>query len=257
MRSLSRVAAMLLSLLGGVAAADLQVVELHHRLAADLLPALTALEEGVVVKAAGSRLILRGEPASVNRLREMARTLDVPTRSLRISVRRVSDALATDAGAEVQRDGARVYRTGSAEDARLIQTVTTIEGRPAFIDSGRSVPIINRSALFGVNGAAYTERRRFQYWPEGFYATAHVVGERVSVDIGVAQSDGTVAGGEVSHRRIVSTVSGRPGEWLSLGAVGETAAHNRSGIVRGTRSAHSQGERLDIRVEILTAEERR
>ena len=254
MRSLPRLVAMLLILLGGVAAADMEVMELHHRLAEDLVPALARVEEGVVVKAAGSRLIMRGDPAGIARLREMARTLDVPIRSLRISVRRVSDALAAEAGVGVKREGIKIYGTRAAEDARLLQTVTTLEGRPAFIDTGQSVPITNRSAILGVNGAAYTERQRYQYRPEGFYATAHIVGDRVLVDIGLAHSNATDAG-NVQHRRIVSTVAGRPGEWLPLGAIRETAARNGSGIVRNTRSAQSQGERLDIRVELLEPDE--
>lgn len=255
-RSLPRLAAVVLVLLGGVATADMEVLELHHRLAEELVPALAALDEGVVVKAAGSRLILSGDPAGIDRLRDVARRLDVPMRSLRISVRRVSDALAADTGAGVERDRVKVYGTRSAEDDRLLQAVTAIEGRPAFIDTGQSVPIIDRSALFGVNGAAYTARRRYQYRPKGFYATAHVLGDRVIVDISVAHSNRTAAD-KIQHRRIVSTVSGRPGEWLSLGAVRETAARNSSGIVRSTRSAQSQGERLAIRVEILAPDERR
>lgn len=252
MRLRAVVAALLLALLGAtVAAAEIEVIELRHRLAAELAPTLSAVAgEDVVVKAAGSRLIVRGSPAAIDRLRAVVRTLDVPLQSLRISVRRASDAAAGGAGIGIGREGVKVYATQSAEDGSLVQTVRVMEGSTAFIDTGESVPVTDRIVVLDDDGAAYAERRRYQHRPEGFYATARVVDGRAIVDIAVADSEAGTDG-EVLHRRVVSTVSGQPGQWIPLGVVRESAERDESGIIYSTRSAESRTGRIEIRVEIV------
>lgn len=246
----SLVAGLLLVLLTGLAsAAQIEVIELRHRLAGDLVPALSAVAgEDTVVRAAGSRLIVRGSPAAIDRVRELVRTLDTPIQSLRISVRRVSGAGVGHEGMGAGREGVEVYSSRSSEDSRLIQTVTAVAGSPAFIDTGKSVPIMDRIVALGNDGVAYAERRRYQHRPKGFYATARLIGGRAVIDISVADSSGN-ADGAIQHRRIVSTVSGKLGEWIPIGVVQEGAAQEGSGTVYSTRSAESDQQQVEIRVE--------
>lgn len=246
----SRIAGLLLVLLAGLAsAAQIEVIELRHRLAEELVPTLSAVaDEDTVVRAAGSRLIVRGSPAAIDRIRELARTLDSATPSLRISVRRVSGAETGRGGIGADRKGLEVHSSRSAEDGRLVQTVTVMAGSPAFIDTGRSVPITDRIVILGTNGAGYAERQRYQHRPEGFYATARLIDGRAVIDISVADSRGD-ADGAIRHHRIVNTVSGRLGEWLPIGVVQEDAAREGSDVIYSTRSAQSERQQIEIRVE--------
>lgn len=241
---------LLLALFTGlVSAARIEVIELRHRLAAELVPTLSAVAgEDTIVRAAGSRLIVRGSPAAIERIRELARKLDSAAPLLRVSVRRASGAEVGREGLGADRGGVEVYSSRSAEDSSLVQTVTVMAGSPAFIDTGKSVPVTDRVMALGPNGAAYAERRRYQYRPEGFYATARLVGGRAVIDISVADSHGE-SGGVIQHRRIVSTVSGKLGEWIPVGAVEEGAAGAGSGVVYSTRSAESDRQQVEIRVE--------
>ncbi|WP_040661989.1 secretin N-terminal domain-containing protein [Nitrococcus mobilis] len=242
---------LLILLASSASAAQIEVIELRHQLAETLLPTLSAVaDEDVVVRAAGARLIVRGSPSAIERMRELVRKLDTPMQSLQISVRRVSVAAAGSEGLGAGREGAEVYRSRSAEDARLVQTVTAMPGRAAFIDTGKIIPTTDRFvALNRRGGAAYTERRRYRHWPEGFYATARLVAGRTVVDISVADSAGAVEG-VVPSRRIVSTVSGELGAWLPIGVVQEGAAREGSGIVYSTRSTDSARQRVELRVEV-------
>ncbi|MDN5848254.1 MAG: hypothetical protein L0H63_01255 [Nitrococcus sp.] len=246
------VAGLLLVLLADLAAAaQIEVIELRHRLAEELVPTLSAVAgEDVVVRAAGSRLIVRGSPEAIERIRKLARALDTAMQSLRISVRRMSGAAAGRGGIGANRKGVEVYSSRSAQDSRLLQTVTVLAGQPAFIDTGESVPITDRSVILGTIGAAYTERKRYQHRPQGFYATARLIDGRAIIDISVADSSGNTDGA-VQHRRLVSTVSGKPGEWIPIATVREGAAQEGSGIVFSTRSVASNLQQIEIRVELV------
>ncbi|MCO6441214.1 MAG: hypothetical protein J5I81_09030 [Nitrococcus mobilis] len=237
--------------MGLASAAEIEVIELRHQLAEVLLPTLSAVAGAdVAVRAAGARLIVRGSPAAIERTRELVRKLDTPMQSLQISVRRISAAAAGGEGLGVGRKGAEVFRSRSAEDTRLVQTVTAMPGRPAFIDTGEIIPITDRFvALNRRGGEAYAERRRYHHWPEGFYATARLAAGRAVIDISVADSAGTVEGA-IPSRRIVSTVSGALGAWIPIGVVREGAAREGSGIVYSTRSADSARQRVELRVEV-------
>ncbi len=242
---------LLLILLMGSAAAEIEVIELRHQLAETLIPTLSAVAgEDVIVRAAGARLIVRGSPSAIERMRELVRKLDTPMQSLQISVRRVSGAAAGSEGLGAGHAGAEVYRSRSAEDTRLVQTVTVMPGRAAFIDTGKIIPTTDRFvALNRRGGVAYTERRRYRRWPEGFYATARLVAGRAVIDISVADSAGAVEGA-IPSRRIVSTVSGELEAWIPIGVVQEGAVRADSGIVHSTRSADSARQRVELRVEV-------
>ncbi|MDN5869461.1 MAG: hypothetical protein L0H73_01875 [Nitrococcus sp.] len=250
-RFASLIAGVLLVLLANLAvASQIEVIELRHRLAEELAPTLSAVAgEDVVVSAAGSRLIVRGSPEAIERMRKLAAELDTATQSLRISVRRVSGAAAGRGGVGADRKGVEVYSSRSAQDSRLLQTVTVRAGQPAFIDTGKSVPITDRRVILSTLGAAYTERRRYQHRPQGFYATARLVDGRAIVDISVADSSGNT-GGAVQHRRLVSTVSGELGEWIGIGTVREGAAREGSGIIFSTRNVESDWQQIEIRVDV-------
>lgn len=246
----SLIAGLLLVVLTGLAsAAQIEIIELQHRLAEELAPTLSAVVgEDVVVRAAGSRLIVRGSPTAINRVRELVRTLDSSIQLLRISVRRVSAAETEREGIGASRKGVEVYSSRSAKDGRLVQTVTVMAGSPAFIDTGESVPVTDRTVILSTGGVAYAEQRRYRRRPEGFYATARLADGRAVVDISVADSRDD-ADGVIQHRRVVSTVSGAPGQWIPIGVVREGAVREGSGIVYSTRIAESDRQRVEIRVE--------
>jgi len=77
----------------------------------------------------------------------------------------------------------------------------------------------------------------------GFYATARVIGDRVTLEISPRQQRvrNTRYGPTVDTAGVVSTVSGRLGEWLPLGAVSESGGSSTTGLlVWGNRSTASQ-----------------
>jgi len=76
----------------------------------------------------------------------------------------------------------------------------------------------------------------------GFYATARVNGDLVTLTISPRQqSYDRARGGTIHTAGSDTTVNARLGEWVELGAVRETGSASESGLlVWGRRSAQSQ-----------------
>ncbi|MCK7497302.1 MAG: hypothetical protein MZW92_45720 [Comamonadaceae bacterium] len=97
--------------------AELRVIALRHRLAAELIPAIEPLlGPGETVTGMDSRLIVRAAPATFMQLEPVIAALDVARRNLRITVRHGSVGSALEQTREVsgavRRDGTRVIVTG-------------------------------------------------------------------------------------------------------------------------------------------------
>jgi hypothetical protein len=95
-------------------------------------------------------------------------------------------------------------------------------------------------APHGTRTYPYVEYRELS---TGFYATVRLSGERVTLEISPHQQrlQATERGPVVATAGSTSTVSGRLGEWIPLGAVRETGAGGSSGLlVWGRRSSTSE-----------------
>ena len=77
-------------------------------------------------------------------------------------------------------------------------------------------------------------------------------GDRVTLDIDPQRETfDDQRRGAVNVQRVATTVSGRLGEWISLGGIDEERSDDRSGIL-STRSARSGEQRgVQVKVEIL------
>ena len=143
---------------------------------------------------------------------------------------RFDDAL--DRAAQGVETSGRVTNRGSSVDVRVQdrqstaiervdQRVQVLDGGRAFISTGRSAPIYDGTV--------------FHETSSGFEAIARLAGDGVLVEI--AQRRDTLA----RQQALSTTVSGRLGQWLDIGAAVEAASRDDSAILsaRSTRSARS------------------
>ena len=139
----------LLLLLGAgaaIAQASLEVIELRHATAEQVLPALRPLlEPGGVLTGQRSQLIVRTSPRNLEELRRALQTLDAPARRLVISVR-------FDAAGEAARSEASV-------DARISDRGRAFGMRTATIDGND--PEVAWQALERALDYVRTERRPY------------------------------------------------------------------------------------------------
>ena len=129
-----------------------------------------------------------------------------------------------------------------------------MEGREAFIRAGQSVPVRGRQVTRTVVGGQVVEQvvdtTQYHDVTTGFYVRARVTGERVMLEISPQREtlSKDIRGG-VNVQRLVTTVSGRLGEWMELGGAGQSATAEQSALLGHASSATRDDRRVLIKVE--------
>lgn len=279
-------AGLVLLLSAAPAWAALDVIELRHRSAEEVLPVIRPLlEEGEAASGMNYRLILRASPRSIGQIRKVLEEIDVAPRRLKITVMQDVDretaarlsgvsgsvgvgrdarvtvpdsggsGLNVEIGQGRDRLGARVDSTRSVEDERNTQRLQVLEGSRAFVRSGQSVPVPQRQVIQGPWGTRVIESTQYQEAGKGFYVLPRVRGDLVTLEIGTEDEAFVPGGGDqpaMRTQRTSSTVSGRLGEWLEVGGTGEQKDGRDTTI--STRDVSGTRERRSILIRVEEAE---
>jgi type II secretory pathway component GspD/PulD (secretin) len=277
------------SFLAGTAVAQtaVEVIQLRYRQADQVIPVLQPLlgREGSISNFQ-NQLVIRATPAELAQIKGVLASIDTPPRRLLITVRQDSDVSGSRREAElsgsigndqarvtvpgsgsreggnvVLRDGddrlrARVVDSTQTGSERIGQTVQVLEGYTAFIRAGESRPVRNRQVVRTMVNGQWVDRvvetTDYRDATTGFNVRPRLQGDRVTLDIDPQRETfDDQRRGAVNVQRVATTVSGRLGEWISLGGIGEERSDDRSGIL-STRSVRSSDQRgVQVKVEIL------
>ncbi|HET7203046.1 MAG TPA: hypothetical protein VFI92_06725 [Steroidobacteraceae bacterium] len=243
----------------------LEAIPLRFRLAEEVIPILQPLlPAGAALSGAGDVLLIRADDATIQQVRSALATIDRAPRQLLITVGQSAGdttrhagvtGSATVAAGDVQvgvnrppgsDSGAQVVIRGqqTREDVRSTSSVSTLEGREAYVAVGESHPFTSTSVVGdGHRGAEYSRHTGYRDLRTGFFATPRVSGDRVTLEIAPSQQQlGSGARSTVvSTRTVTTTVSGRLGEWIELGGVEQTREGTSTGLVTwGARSDLTQ-----------------
>ncbi len=242
---------------------ELQVIDLHYRRADEVLPIVQPLvAPGGVVSGLDDKLLVRTTPSNLEQIRTAVAAIDRPRRQLLITVGQgtVSDldaasvrGSATIGSGDVQvgvnrppapQAGAQVIMQGRRQQANLRNqsSVRTLEGSETYIAIGQSVPMTSTQVVTSGWGGTVQQSTTYRDVDTGFYATARVNGDLVTLEISPRQQQYRPAnGGTIETRGASSVVTGRLGEWIELGAVQESSSGSSSGLlVWGRRTGSSQ-----------------
>jgi type II secretory pathway component GspD/PulD (secretin) len=245
----------------------LEIIQLQHRGVDDILPIIEPLvAPGGTVTGTGNQLIVKTTAANLAEIKQVLVSIDRALKQLRVTVTQdvaahseiQEDALSGrvrsgDFAARVPdhglHDGASVgykgengavrYRalsTRSSRDQQNSHFVTTVEGRPAFIYTGRDVPYPSYSGYYGPRGGGYHEGIEFQPVRSGIYVTPRLQGDRVTIEVAPQLENVNPSfGGSIDTRGTATTVSGRLGEWIPVGGVNQADSRNGSANLARTR----------------------
>ena len=275
-------AALLLSL--PALAGELEIINLRHRSAEDVLPVIRPLlEKDDVASGMNYQLILRTSPQNLEQVRKLLESIDVAPRRLKITVLQNADSetvarltgmsgnigLSREARVAVPDSGggsglnvelgqgqdrlkAKVSSARALEDERNTQQLQVLEGNRALVRGGQSVPVPQRQVIQGPWGTRVIDSVQYQEIGSGFYVLPRVNGDRVTLEIST-QNDALVPdGGDYPVMRVQqasSTLSGRLGEWLEVGGLGQQKDNDNSALsTRGTSQIREQRNVL-IKVE--------
>jgi len=263
----------------------LEVIPLRYRTAEEVIPIIQQMlaREGSVSGFQG-QLVVRTTPANLDEIKRILASIDTAPRQLLITVRQDADVDRSRSAAEVSgsvggdhgrvtvpgsqdpRGGNVVLRndddsvrlqvlegTGSQSD-RNTQSVRVLEGREAFIGVGQSVPVRERQVQRSVVGGRVVEQvvesTQYRDATTGFYVLPRVSGDRVTLDISAQrESLSRPIQGGVNVQSVVTTISGRLGEWMEIGGIGQDASGRQSVLLGRTTTTARDSQRVLIKVE--------
>lgn len=237
-----------------VAQQSLEIIELRSRNVEQVLPALRPLlEPGATLSGMNNQLFLRASARNRHEIKQALAAIDKPARQLviRVSQHRQADDANRGGGASGQvvlgstsraNVNAQVWDTRSARSDQGSQMVRTLEGSPAFIQIGQSLPLPMRQVVLGPGGVIVNDTVVYQDIGQGFYAVPQLSGSRVTLEISQqADTPGQYGQGSVNTQRLSTTVSGRLGEWIELGGSGQQASRQQNGSFNlSTRDVREQ-----------------
>jgi hypothetical protein len=203
------------------AQASLEVIDLRHTTAEQVLPALRPLlEPGGVLTGQRSQLIVRTSPANLAELRRALETLDAPARRLVIAVRFAGESAIerteVSVGVRGSRIEARARQERSAGAERVDQRIQVLEGRRAHIATGASRPLELRDGTL------------IQDIATGFDVIPRLAGDTVLLEIAPQRAvAGSVVRGSVQVQRASSVIRAQLGEWVELAGVDGTGSSQR------------------------------
>ena len=270
MKLVSILFALLLAI--GVARADeVEVIELKYRTADQIIPTLRPLvEPGGALSGMQSTLVIRASRANIAQLRQVIATLDRTPRRLLISVRqdaagsfesrdaRVSGTVASgDVRAGVNEPARResglnisARDSQGARDDRMTSQVQALEGSPAYIAVGRSMPVPGTVVTQTPGGTVVRNTTTYQNVSSGFSVIPRLSGDRVFLDIAPqSASPGRAGSGAVDYQQIVTTGSGRLGEWFPLGGIDQSATRSQSGVLSGASATRVGSSSVWVKVD--------
>lgn len=265
MRLVRGAVALLLAALAFVAVArELEVIELRYRLAEEIVPIVQPLlEPGGVLTGADRLLFVNTSPANFEQIRQAVELIDRRPRQLVVTVGQgtVTYEQRTDVSGQARVGGGEVQVGVNAPprgdpgvavgidsrvqraDLRNTSSVRALEGTETYIAVGQLAPLTTTQVVPGRRGPVEYRSTEYREVSTGFYATARLQGETVTLEVSPRQQRPRSAapGTVVETASIVSTISGRLGEWLPIGAVQESGGGDTSGLlVWGRRTADSQ-----------------
>ena len=263
--------------------AELEIIALKHRSAEEVLPIIRPLlDKEDVASGMNYQLILRTSPHNLAQIRKLLESIDVAPRSLKITVMQNVDSetvarltevsgnvgLSREARVSVPGSGnnsglnvelgqggdrlkAHVISTRSLEDDRKTQQLQVLEGSRALVHSGQSVAVPQRQVIQNQWGTRVIDSMQYQEVGSGFYVLPRVNGNRVTLEIS-AQNDSLAQGSTdqpaMRIQQTSSTVSGRLGEWLEIGGIGQQKSNDSSTI--STRDTSRMREQRSVLIKV-------
>ncbi|MDP1708699.1 MAG: secretin N-terminal domain-containing protein [Gammaproteobacteria bacterium] len=253
----------------------LEIIPLRH-LTAEQAVALVKpfIDKDGALSGHNNQLIVRTTPENLAQIRQMLKTLDVAQRRLLITVRQDGRSDQADSEASLRgsiksgdvristhrapapRDGAevRIIHSDSLVHDKNTQQIQVLEGNPAFIEIGQSVPVVERSVEgSGIDPRLYSSIT-YKDVTTGFSVLPRVSGDVVTLEIAPQRATPSAqGGGSIDIAQMHTTVSGKLGEWIDIGGAVQEQGSSASEIVASTRALRNEQHRVLVKVEEVGA----
>lgn len=236
---------------------QLEVIDLRHRTAAEVIPVLQPLvEQGGALTGQDYKLFARVSKSNLAQLRQALATIDREPRGLLVSVRngtrqeleREQSAIAAEVNKGRGSVSVLTTQSGSTRDGEGIASVRMLEGGSASIANGQSIPVVTAVAVGGGRRPYAASSLGYRQLSTGFLVTPRLNGERVTLQI-EQQAQGA-NGANVTTQSLSTQVSGGLGTWIELGGISESSSTTRSGISGRSLETQAANRSVWVKVEL-------
>lgn len=230
---------------------QVEVFELRSRSADEVVSLIGPhLPEGSVVTGDGATLVVRSTSGGLDQVRALLAKIDVAKKMLMISVRHGADFVSEKKIKSLPK--LRRWQTTSREDSKDIQMIKTLEGEPAFITTGKAIPVLDYTyGLHGLGGLP-AAGIRYEEVPTGFFAVARVVGDEVLLALSEERNnlarDGLY---NINFNRSDANMRVPLGEWVQVAGTHTEIERNKNAILYSTGNRQKGKNEVFIKVEVL------
>lgn len=253
-----------------IAGNPMEIIQLKARPAGEIIPIIKPLlDPGSTLTGMNNQLIIRATPEQIAEIRKLLEQIDRPARKLIIYVRHGAsydlnrDGVSIDINKKLGRHtrivtgrrtppGTARLRTRSASTRNQLdstQHVQTLEGKSAFIATGKSVPIDEQTTIISGGVVQQQNTVRYRDVTTGFYVIPYLNGDQVTLNISPQmQRQGSIHGTyDISSAHTM--VRGQVGEWITIGGIASSVDRNRYDILRRSKTSGHDERSIQLLVQ--------
>lgn len=259
----------------------IETIPMKNRQVEDVIPILKPLvAEGGTVTGINNKLIVKTTPSNLKQIKQVLAEIDNAPRRLMISVKqdvdgnlnvqeggvsgRYSTGDITIKSPDTGREGTiiqgkdsdgnviryRQLETRSRLEDRNVFRVQALEGNPAYISTGQSVPIPNQTAFVTGGGVVVQDGVEYRDVESGFYVLPRLQGDNVTLLISPKLSRVTPnQAATFDIQNIETSVSGRLGEWIPIGGATQHFSDSSKRNLISTKRRGQEQRNVLVKVE--------
>jgi len=265
---------LLLQMRVAIAATEFKIFTLQHRFAEDIVESIRPFvgNDGSAA-AIQNQLIIRAAPQQMREIEALVETLDAARQNLKITISRANTVQQNNSAAGVSGSrrfgnieiGTQRFPNSHSNDGRdnidltlqnnqrntqsnSQQFINVIDGEPAFINVGQSIPFTQEWVTLTRRYASVKRTTEFVDVTTGFAVRPRSIGNQIELAITprIAQLN---ARGFIDFETLTTTVRVTKGEWLNIGGIMQQNDEVSRAILRHQSANSQQNNQLNIRVD--------
>lgn len=252
---------------------QLEVIPLQKRSVDDVIQIIRPLvTPGGTVTGMNNQLIIKTTPSNLAEIKQILSKIDYAPRRLMITVKQnvagdsylredslsgkyssgdvqiktgrdhSNEGLSVSAGDKDSHIRYRTLNSTSRADDRNTYRVQALEGQPAFINQGQSIPVYSPNTVITENGVVVNQSTEYYDVGSGFYVLPRLNGDQVTL-LAATELSSIKPGHHATTRvqGLETTVTGRLGEWMELGGIDQSFNRERR---QNLSSSNARGQEL-------------
>jgi len=259
----------------------IEMIPMKNRMVEDVIPIIKPLViKGGTVTGMNNQLILKTTPSNIKLIKSILEQIDHAPRKLLISVKRNNDNKFNkeEGGFSIKYDSKNIkiesqdtgkegiiirsgrndgdviqYRKSvgqSQEQESNIFYVNTLEGNPAFINTGQLMPVRSQTTVTASGTTIVQENIGYHNINSGFYVTPKLQADNVVLTISpkfteLSKNEKNV----INVQNVSTTIHGRLGEWISIGGINQSINNSDKRNLINKEQYNSEKSNIFVKVE--------